>query len=190
MTYTHPAVQAHDGAHRAALAVRGVLAIALGAVALWHPGYATGLIVAFAVFAIVDGAIRLGSALRGTQTDRAWWVHALEGVVGIAFGVVAVRVVHGLIALTWTIAEWAGIIGILGVVLSVAAWGRLRDAWLWLLGAILTIVLAIGLLWETRAGLFTPGLALGAFALVYGIITLVIAVRPPTRAPAASRPAR
>jgi uncharacterized membrane protein HdeD (DUF308 family) len=177
-----PAITAaQDRPHRAAVALRGVAAIVLGALALWHPGYTTALIVAFAVFAIVDGVIRLVSALRTTRRDRGWWLHGLEGVAGIAIGIVTLRGVHSLITLTWTIAEWSGIVGILSVIFSIAAWRRLPDAWLLLLGGLVLIALAVLLLWETRAGLFSPGLTLGAFAVLYGVVSLVIAVRSPGR---------
>jgi uncharacterized membrane protein HdeD (DUF308 family) len=176
-----PAVaRGDDRPHGAGLAVRGVAALVLGGVALWHPGYTTALIVAFAIFAIVDGVIRLVSSLRAAPRERAWSLHALEGVAGLAIGFVALRVVHSLISLTWTIVEWAAIIGILSIAFSVAAWRWLRDAWLYLLGGAVAIVLAIALLLETRAGLFAPGLAVGAFAVLYGVVSLVIALRRDT----------
>lgn len=168
----------HDGPHRAALAVRGVLALALGVVACMHPGYATGLVLAFALFAFLDGVIRIAATIRAAGHDPAWWLHGLEGVAGIAIGAVAFRGVRELIGLVWAIAEWSFIIGLLSVVFSVAAWRRLHDAWLWLLGGLVAIAFAAALLWETKGGLFAPGFALAIFAIVYGAINLAIAARP------------
>ncbi|MBV8582079.1 MAG: DUF308 domain-containing protein [Candidatus Eremiobacteraeota bacterium] len=167
----------HDGPHRTAVALRGVVAILLGLAALHFRIYSTLLVGAFAAFAIVDGIVRIVVALRSTGRDRAWLIHALEGVVGIVLGVVVFRTATSLISLTWTIAEWAFIIGVLTIVFACVVWGRLHDAWLWLLGGILLIVLGGALLWFTLGGLVAPGVALGLFGIVYGVVTLVIALR-------------
>ena len=172
-----PAIGGHDALHRAAVAARGVIAIALGACALYYRVYSTVLVAVFAIFVILDGAVRLGVALRSTGRDRAWLIHGAEGIAGIALGIVTFNVAKDLISLTWTIAEWAFIVGVLSIAFATAVWGRLHDAWLWLLGGILLIVLAGAMLWFTLGGLLAPGVALGIFAIVYGLVTLMIAVR-------------
>jgi len=168
---------ANDGLHRAGIALRGVVAIALGACALYFRVYSTLLVGIFVAFAIVDGIIRLVIALRSTGRDKAWFIHALEGVVSIGLGVVAYTFAKSLISLTWTIAEWAFGVGILTIVFAAVTWGRLRDAWMWLLTGILLIALGGALLWFTIGGLLAPGIALGLFGILYGVVSLVIAAR-------------
>ena len=172
---------ANDGLHRAGIAVRGAAALVLGAFALFRPAIATGLGFAFAAFAVVDGIVRIVVALRSAGDDRAWLLHALEGLIGIGLGFAVFRFAHSLIALTWTVAEWAFAIGVLTIVFSLATWRRLHDAWLWLAGGVLAIALGIALLWVTFGGLLAPGIALGAFALIYGVLSLAIAARSPRR---------
>jgi uncharacterized membrane protein HdeD (DUF308 family) len=172
-----PAIHPHDGFHRAAIGLRGVVAIALGVLALSFRAYSTLLVGAFVAFAIVDGVVRLVIALRSTGRDKAWLIHALEGVVGIGLGVVAWSFARSLISLTWTIAEWAFGIGVLTIVFAAVTWGRLKDSWLWLLGGVLLIALGAALLWFTLGGLLAPGIALGLFALLYGFVSLMIAAR-------------
>ena len=167
----------HDALQRTGVAIRGLLAIALGVLALSHPGLATLLIVAFAVFVIADGALRIVFAVRAVGRDPAWSLHILEGIVGIIIGVVALRIVHGLISLTWTIAEWAAIVGILSLAFSAAAWRRLHSAWMWALGGIVALVFAAVLIWSTFGGLQATGYALGIFGVVYGLVSLMIAAR-------------
>lgn len=167
----------HDALQRTGVAVRGVLAIALGVLALSHPGIATLLIVAFAVFVIADGALRIVFTLRAVGRDPAWSLHILEGIVGIVIGVVALRIVHGLISLTWTIAEWAAIIGILSLAFAALAWRRLHNAWLWALGGLVALVFAGVLIVATFGGVQATGYALGIFGLLYGLVSLIIAVR-------------
>ncbi|HEV3088501.1 MAG TPA: DUF308 domain-containing protein [Candidatus Elarobacter sp.] len=168
---------ANDGLHRGAIALRGIVAIVFGCLALYYRTYSTLLVGAFAFFAVVDGIVRVIVALRSTGNDRAWLIHALEGVFGIALGIATFRVAGSLISLTWTIAEWAFGIGVLTIIFAGVTWGRLRDAWLWMLGGILLIALGGALLWFTLGGLLAPGIALGLFALVYGIVSLIIAAR-------------
>ena len=172
-----PATGGHDTIHRAGIALRGVAAIALGAVALYYRVYSTLLVGAFVAFAFVDGIARLVIALRSTGRDRAWLIHALEGLVGIGLGAVAWSFARSLMSLTWTIAEWAFGIGALTIVFAAVTWGRIKDAWLWLLTGVLLIALGAALLWFTLGGLLAPGIALGLFGIVYGVLSLVIAAR-------------
>jgi uncharacterized membrane protein HdeD (DUF308 family) len=172
-----PATGANDTLHRAGIALRGVVAIALGVLALYYRTYSTLLVGAFAAFAILDGIVRLVVAVRSTGRDKAWLIHALEGLLGIVLGFVAFNVVRSLISLTWTIAEWAFGIGALTIVFAALTWGRLRDAWLWLVAGLLLIALGGALLWFTLGGLLAPGIALGLFGIVYGVVSLFIAAR-------------
>lgn len=172
-----PATGANDTLHRAGITLRGVIAIALGVLALYYRTYSTLLVGAFAAFAILDGIVRLVVAVRSTGRDKAWLIHALEGLLGIGLGFVAFNVVRSLISLTWTIAEWAFGIGALTIVFAALTWGRLRDAWLWLVAGLLLIALGGALLWFTLGGLLAPGIALGLFGIVYGVVSLFIAAR-------------
>ena len=172
-----PATSGHAAFHRTALALRGVAALALGACALYFRVYSTLLVGAFAAFAIVDGVVRIVLALRSTGRDKAWLLHAAEGLVGIALGGVAWTFARSLISLTWTIAEWAFGIGALTIVFAAVTWGRIKDAWLWLLAGLLLIALGAALLWFTLGGLLAPGIALGLFGIVYGGLSLLMAVR-------------
>ncbi|MEA2687435.1 MAG: hypothetical protein QOJ39_1200 [Candidatus Eremiobacteraeota bacterium] len=172
-----PATGANDGLHRAGIALRGVVAIALGGCALYFRVYSTLLVGLFVAFAIIDGIVRIVIALRSTGRDKAWLLHALEGLVGVALGVVAYTFARSLMSLTWTIAEWAFGIGVLTIAFAAVTWGRLHDAWMWLLSGILLIALGGALLWFTIGGLLAPGIALGLFGIIYGAVSLLIALR-------------
>src|SRR3970040_820848 len=68
-------------------AVRGVVAVIFGVLALIWPGQTLqALVLVFGAFALVDGifAVIAGIAARG-YFDR-WWAVLLEGVVGIVIG--------------------------------------------------------------------------------------------------------
>ena len=63
------------------------------------------------------------------------------------------------------------------IIFAAVTWGRLHDAWMWLLAGVLLIALGGTLLWFTAGGLLAPGIALGLFAVVYGVVSLAIALR-------------
>ena len=65
------ATGANDGLHRAGIALRGVVAIALGACALYFRVYSTLLVGLFVAFAILDGIVRSGAGIsQGPYRDR------------------------------------------------------------------------------------------------------------------------
>ena len=69
-------------------AVRGVLAIVFGVLALiWPDSTKLALVLLFGAFAFVDGifAVTTGIATRG-YFER-WWAILLEGIAGIVIGV-------------------------------------------------------------------------------------------------------
>jgi len=176
-TMRPPATGSNDALHRAGIAVRGVVAIALGCISLYYRSYSTLLVGAFIAFVFIDGIARLVIALRSSGRDKAWLIHALEGLVRIAFGVVAWNVAKSFITLTWTLADWAFGVGILTIVFGAVTWGRLKDAWLWVLGGLVLIAMGAALLWFTFGGLLAPGIALGLFGIIYGLLSVLIAVR-------------
>ncbi|NIQ57357.1 MAG: HdeD family acid-resistance protein, partial [Gemmatimonadetes bacterium] len=72
-----------------AVVLRGVLAIIFGLFALFLPGITlTALVLLFGAYALVDGVFAIVSAIRG-QAGRSWWELAIEGIAGIAAGVIA-----------------------------------------------------------------------------------------------------
>src|SRR5512143_3403744 len=66
-------------------AVRGVLAIVFGILALvWPKSAITALVLLFGVFVLVDGIIAVVSGVQLRQEFKYWWALLLEGLTGIA----------------------------------------------------------------------------------------------------------
>src|SRR5687767_2432429 len=96
------------------LALRGLLSILFGIALFVWPGISLlALITLFAAFAFVDGVLALVSAFRVRAGHTRWWALLLEGIVGIAVGVLAL-IWPGLTAtaLVYVIAAWAVVTGI------------------------------------------------------------------------------
>lgn len=166
-----------DPVHRTMVGVEGLVAVAFGVYALTHAGTASLLVVGFAAFAIVAGAIRAALALREIGRDRAWWLHVVMGLAAIAVGILAFKTAHGLLDLTWLVAKWSAIAGAVMLAFGAIALRSVHGAWLWALAGVVALVFAGWFLWITKGGLLTAGIALGLFALVFGIGALVTAVR-------------
>lgn len=161
------------------VALRAGVAIILGVIALALPGLTLAAIVLlFGVYALIDGALALIAAVRGLRHHDRWGVVALEGVIGVAAGVVALWwPAIGALALTLLVAAWALSSGVLEIVMAVRLRRIIAREWLLLLGGTLSIVLAILVAVYPGVGALTIVWWLGAYALAYGIVMLTLALR-------------
>src|SRR5689334_12645383 len=104
------------------LALRGVLAIIFGLIALFFPGIALlAFIVVFAAYAIIDGIVAVVVASRVRASSNRWWWVLIEGVLSILAGIFAFAY-PGVTALVllYIVAAWAVLTGIMEIVAAVA----------------------------------------------------------------------
>jgi uncharacterized membrane protein HdeD (DUF308 family) len=162
-----------------AVAVRGVAAIIFGVLTFVVAALTlTALVLLFGAFAIVDGVLGTVAALRRRAGSRTWWALLLEGIVGIAAGLVTF-LFPGLTAVTfvYVIAAWAIVTGVLEIV----AGGHLRrqltvEAWL-VLSGVVSIIFGGLLMIAPAAGALALVLWVGAYAIVFGALLLALAFR-------------
>src|SRR2546423_15693767 len=96
-----------------ALVLRGLFAILFGVLAFAWPGITLEVLVLFwGAFALVDGAFAIAAAISGHGRAGPWWALLLEGLVGIAAGVVTF-LWPGItaLALVFVIGAWAVVTG-------------------------------------------------------------------------------
>ena len=161
------------------LAIRGGLAVLFGILAILVPGAAlTALVTLFGAYALVDGIFALLTAARFTHTDERWGLLIIEGVVGIAAGIVSfAHPATTALLLAYLVAAWAILTGIL----EIAAAVRLRRviAGEWALGAlgVVSLLLGIGMLAAPGAGLAAIVWMIGVYALLFGLGLLSLAWR-------------
>ena len=94
-------------------AVRGVLAIIFGIMAILWPGVTlTVLILLFGAYVLVDGILNVAGAIMGRERDGRWWVRLVQGALGILVGLITF-VWPGTTALVllYLIAAWEVITG-------------------------------------------------------------------------------
>jgi uncharacterized membrane protein HdeD (DUF308 family) len=161
-----------------AVAIRGVLGIAVGVVAFVMPGPTMlALVLLFAAYMLVDGIFAIIAAIRAGRQHERWGLLVLEGLADIVAGAIAVL--------------WPGIT-VLAFVLLVAAWaivsgGLLLAAtfrldidhgrWWLVLGGVASIVYGVLLIVAPLIGALVLTWWFGAYALVFGFALLILSFR-------------
>jgi len=161
-----------------AIALRGVFGIVFGLIALFSPGATIlALVLLFSAYLLVDGVCGIVAAVRAASSHRRWGLLLLEGIVIIAVAVLAF-IWPGLTALAFVllVAAWSLVTG--GLMLAAAyklkpEYGRW---WLVLSGAA-SLVFGVLLVIAPLAGLVVLTWWLGAYALVFGIMLLILGFR-------------
>jgi uncharacterized membrane protein HdeD (DUF308 family) len=164
------------------MALRGVLAILFGILALLWPGITVlALAMLFAAWALLDGVSLLINAFRQGRAHADWrdWVPSLfAGLLGIAAAVVTVLgPVITVVALTILAAILFIGVGATEIVLAVRLRKLIRgEAFMALAGLAGVIAGVLFLIWPLFAAVVLT-IMLGAYALVSGILLLVLAWR-------------
>ena len=147
--------------------LRGIFGIIFGLICLLVP--------AAAILGLVDGGLAIYSAIKAAQNGDRWGLLILEGIVDIAAGVVAF-LWPGITAVAFVllIAVWALVSGAL---MLVAAFRLNIDhgRWWLALGGIASIIFGVVLIIAPVVGAVVLTWWLGAYALVFGVLLLVLA---------------
>jgi uncharacterized membrane protein HdeD (DUF308 family) len=162
-----------------ALALRGVLAILFAVVTFLWPGITLEvLVLVFGVYAFVDGVLAIIAAVRAVKGHRRWGALLLEGIVGILAGICA-WLIPGitLTFLIFLIAAWAIITGVFEIAAAIRLRRNIPREWLLIIMGVLSIVFGFLIYIAPIAGAFVIVWWLAAYALLFGIMLLVLAFR-------------
>jgi uncharacterized membrane protein HdeD (DUF308 family) len=162
------------------VALQGVAAMVFGILALVWPGITLlALVFLFAAYALVDGVLALIRGLRrgGDGGGLDWW-RVARGVVGIAAGVIAFAM-PGITAyaLLLVIAAWAIVSGGIELMAAYQLRDVIRGEWLLALDGVVAILFGVALIVFPSAGALAVVWLIGAFAIVSGVILLMVAFR-------------
>jgi uncharacterized membrane protein HdeD (DUF308 family) len=161
-----------------AVAIRGVLGIAVGVIAFVMPGPTMlALVLLFAAYMLVDGIFAIIAAIRAGRQHERWGLLVLEGLADIVAGAIAV-LWPGITVLAFVllVAAWAIVSG--GLVL--AATFRLdidHGRWWLVLGGVASIVYGVLLIVAPLIGALVLTWWFGAYALVFGFALLILSFR-------------
>lgn len=149
-----------------AVALRGIVAIVFGIVALVFPGFTlVSLALVFGAYAFVSGVLTIVSAFGHRGREASWYV--LEGTIGIAVGL-ATFLFPGMAAqaLVILIGLWAILTGIF----EVSAGFELPISWNWLLtlAGVLSIGFGVAVIAYPTSGAVAIVWLIGLYALMFG----------------------
>lgn len=162
-----------------ALVIGGIFAIIIGLVAIIWPSVTfTVLVVLLGVYAFISG---LFTVLLGAVWPPGWglrWLMVLEGVLGIVVGVlIFLRPESAAIALIYLIAAWAIITGILQIVQALRLRRVIDGEWALIVGGLASVIFGVLLAIWPKESLIALVWIFGVFAVVFGVMQLVLAYR-------------
>jgi len=167
-------------------AFRGALAILFGVIVLlWRGPDLGALVTLFAAYVFLDGAYTLAWVVRVPTRTLQWWPVALEGVVSVGLGLLALFwpfISHRMID---TIAWWGIVTGVLEILAAVRLPRELASHWLLGMGGVASLFLAVLVWMLPHADARNIAWAIGAYALVFGVLVSLVAYRVRRRARAA-----
>ncbi len=158
-------------------AIRGVLAILFGLLTFAVPGMTfTLLVILFGIWAIVDGITHLSLAFRSAAEHKG--LHATEGVIGLAAGLVAFffPLTTGIVLL-YIVAAWAVLAGITRILLALHLHESASREWMVGLSGGVALLFGIILFLFPTIGALAVALWVGIYAIVAGVIFLGLAMR-------------
>ena len=160
------------------LALRGVAALIFGIAAWLWPGLTLyTLILLFGLFAIADGLFSIAVAALGlADEDRR--LPLVTGIAGIVVGVVAIAWPDiTAMALLYLIAVWAVITGSVTILAAIALRRELEGEWIYALIGLICVLFGVAMGSIPAAGALALAWLIGAFAVFYGVLSLILALR-------------
>jgi uncharacterized membrane protein HdeD (DUF308 family) len=161
------------------LAIRGLLAVIFGVLAFLAPGAAlTGLTLAFGAYALVAGSFAIAFAVRAGRADERWGAVLFEGIVGVVAGIFTflMPTMTALVLVT-LIAAWSILTGAAQIATAIRLRKTIRHEWFLALAGIASIAFGVILLIAPVAGAIVLTWWIGAYALVFGILQIVLAFK-------------
>ncbi len=161
------------------LLLRGAFAILFGIVALTYPGMTIGsLVLYFAVFAFLDGISNVFHAFSGREENESFWVLLLDGLLGIAFGVITFQApaITTLVLLLY-IGFWAMATGVLRVILALRLRHEITGEWWMVLGGGVSILFGMSMVARPGAGALAVLTVIGIWSIVSGVSLVLLAFK-------------
>jgi uncharacterized membrane protein HdeD (DUF308 family) len=159
-------------------ALRGVLAILFGIVAIIWPGLTLGaLVILFGAYALVDGIFALVAMVTDGGHGR-WLPLLLVGLAGVVAGILTL-VWPGLsaLALIYVVAAWAVVIGVLQVVAAIQLRREITGE-LWLaLSGVVSVLVGLFFFAFPGDGAVALVIVIGIYAIIFGVALVALGLR-------------
>jgi uncharacterized membrane protein HdeD (DUF308 family) len=159
--------------------LRGVFWILFGIAIFAKPDISLySLTLALGVILLIDGVINVVNAFSGREQNEDWWVLLLLGLTGIGVGVLTFYNPQATaFAVVLYVAIWAIATGLLEVIGAIRLRKQIQgEVWLALAG-VASIIFGVLLAARPAAGARTLLWLIGAYAIAFGVMLLLLAFR-------------
>jgi uncharacterized membrane protein HdeD (DUF308 family) len=162
-----------------ALAIRGFAALVFGLLTFLIPGVTIALLVLwFGAYALVDGIFSIIAAWRAPDSHARWGSLLIEGVAGIVAGVLTFFW-PGITAtvLVFLIGAWAVVTGVFEIVAAIRLRRLIANEWALIAMGVLSVIFGLFVFVAPIAGAIAIAFTIGAYAIIFGVLMLVLAFR-------------
>jgi uncharacterized membrane protein HdeD (DUF308 family) len=157
------------------LLLRGILLIIIGLLAFVSP---LTWVIFVGIYILIDGITMLLSGFSDQPSGQSRWPLVILGILGLVAGLLILwEPALGAITLTTIIAVWAVIGGILTIISALRLREEIDNEWWLVLSGILAIIFGVLVFTNVLAGILTIAWVFGVFAIVVGILSIVLAFR-------------
>jgi uncharacterized membrane protein HdeD (DUF308 family) len=157
------------------LLLRGILLIIAGLLAFVSP---VTWVIFVGVYMLFDGMSFLLAGFGDQPGGQSRWPLIIIGVLGLLAGLIILwNPELGGITLTYVIAAWAVVTGILTIIAALRLREEIDNEWWLVLSGVLAIIFGILVFQNVLAGVLTIAWVFGIFAIVVGILSIALAFR-------------
>jgi uncharacterized membrane protein HdeD (DUF308 family) len=161
------------------LVVRGVAAL-LFAIMMWYVPQVglTALVFTWGAYAIIDGFLNFGFAVRSGRAGGSWGWFVFEGIVSVLAGVFTfLSPAITAVMLLFVIAAWAVVTGVAEIAAAIRLRAVLRHEWLLALAGASSIVFGALLFARPAEGALAVAWLIGGYALLFGVLLIALGVK-------------
>ena len=161
------------------LALRGLIAIVFGALALiWPQRALLSLVLAFGAFVLVDAFFTLIWGLISMGSYDRWWAIRWGAVAAIIIGLLAFFWPgKTAVVLMYSIAAWAIITGVLEIMAAIQLRGVITGKQMLVLYGILSVLFGVLLFVIPGTGALSLVWVIGLYTIVMGIMLIILGYR-------------
>ena len=158
---------------------KGIFAIIFGLIALFYPDITLyTLITFFGLFAIAGGLFLAVASVINAKHNAYWGFWLTEGLLDILIGIVIIAYPEITIKIFIIIfGVWALISGVMHLINARKLRGVLINKNVHIINGVIAVLFGILLLFNPFGGGIALTMLIGIFALIYGIFSVIIAVR-------------
>jgi uncharacterized membrane protein HdeD (DUF308 family) len=136
------------------------------------------LVLLFGVYALVDGALAVATAIAAPGGSEQRWLVALWGLVGIGAGVITFLAPDvTALALLFYIAIWAVATGVLQIAAAIRLRREIEGEWILGLAGLASVVFGVVLVAKPGAGALAVLWIIATYAVVFGILLVILAFK-------------